>query len=67
LLAHIGRLSEDLRDGPLDEGTQAQFLDRRMEERGVIVDREVMTPPAPTKAEHATLLEIPDDAPDLPF
>jgi hypothetical protein len=54
-------------DGALHEGSQTQVRDRGMQQRGIEVDCKVMLPSPPVKVEHATLFEIPDDAPDLPF
>jgi hypothetical protein len=38
-----------------------------MQERGVEIDRKVMTPAVPAKVEHATLFKTLDDPPYLSF
>jgi hypothetical protein len=66
-LADVRSLTAHLLDGAFYHRSQAQALDRRMQERGVEIDREVMTLTVLADVEHATLFEIPDDPPRLPF
>ena len=67
LLADVRSLTEHLFDGAFHKSSQAQVLDRGMQERGVEIDRKVMTPAVLAKVEHATLFQTLDDTPDLPF
>jgi hypothetical protein len=67
LLADVRRLAAHLLNSAFHESSQAQVLDRRMQKRGVEINRKVMTPPVLAKLEHATLFEILDVTPGLPF
>src|ERR1700687_4667442 len=67
LLADVRILTEHLLDGVFHKCSQAQVLDCGMQERGVEIDRKVMTPPVLAKVEHATLFKTLDDPPCLPF
>src|ERR1700674_5793103 len=67
LLADVRSLMEHLLDGAFYDRSQAEALDRRMQQRSVEIDRKVMTPAVPTKVKHATLFKTLDDPPCLPF
>ena len=67
MLADVRRLAAHLLDGAFHKSSQAQVLDRGMQERGVEIDRKVMTPAVLAKVEHATLFKTLDDPPYLAF
>jgi hypothetical protein len=66
-IADLQAVALHLVNGALHDGAQSQFLNRWVQEPGVEIDYEVMTPPVPANVDHTTLLESLDDGPDLPF